>query len=70
MMNIRVEPSDKYVLVSLTATDLFFIQIKSSISSVTQSTAFISVGCMRKMKDHQTCLSCLTLLLADVDFAY
>ena len=68
MMNIRVEPSDNYVLVSLTATDFF--QIKSSISSVTQSLAFISIGCMRKMKDHQTYLSFLTLLLADVDFAY
>ena len=49
------------VLTSLTATDVFF-QNKSSIPSVTQSIAFIRIGCMRKMKEHQTCLSYLPYL--------
>ena len=40
-MNIRVLPSDNYVLTPLTATDFFRIR-------ATQSIAFISVGCMRK----------------------
>ena len=54
-MNVGVKPSDDYVLTSLMSTDVFF----QNKSSITQSIALISVGCMRKMKDHQTCLSLL-----------